>query len=316
VSITKKIDAVTHIPPEYRAEILPPPRAVKIELTAKCNFRCAFCATGKGLRPKGEMDQGLFKRLAREMREAGVQELGVFYLGEPFLTSYLTEAIRYAKKELEFPYVFATTNGSVASPEKMRAAFRAGLNSLKFSYNYANSQQFQEVARVNPKQYENLIRNIIAAPKVRDEVERETGHRCNLYASYIQYEGDQADKMEKAVSLIRDRMDEVYALPLYSQAGYIKDQLEEKDWTATQGNMGRIGGLVDPLPCWAVFTEGHILYTGGLSACCFDHTDKFVMADLNEVSFLDGWNSERFQWLRRAHLNKDVRGTPCEFCAR
>jgi hypothetical protein len=38
------------------------------------------------------------------------------------------------------------------------------------------------------------------------------------------------------------------------------------------------------------------------------------MADLNEVSFMDGWNSKPFQDLRAAHLRKDVKGTICEQC--
>jgi hypothetical protein len=40
-----------------------------------------------------------------------------------------------------------------------------------------------------------------------------------------------------------------------------------------------------------------------------------VMADLTKVSFAEGWNSDKFQALRAAHLAKDVRGTACESCA-
>jgi radical SAM protein with 4Fe4S-binding SPASM domain len=68
------------------------------------------------------------------------------------------------------------------------------------------------------------------------------------------------------------------------------------------------------LPCWALFTEGHITYDGKLSACCFDHDGRFHMGDLNREGFMQSWNSERFQWLRQANLAKDVRGTPCENC--
>jgi hypothetical protein len=38
------------------------------------------------------------------------------------------------------------------------------------------------------------------------------------------------------------------------------------------------------------------------------------MADLNEVPFMEGWNSASFQELRAAHLNRDVSGTICEDC--
>jgi radical SAM protein with 4Fe4S-binding SPASM domain len=72
--------------------------------------------------------------------------------------------------------------------------------------------------------------------------------------------------------------------------------------------------MVDPLPCWAVFSEGHVRVDGGLSACCFDADGKFVMGDLTKESFTEAWNSSVFQTLRKAHLSGDVHNTPCEQC--
>ena len=45
-----------------------------------------------------------------------------------------------------------------------------------------------------------------------------------------------------------------------------------------------------------------------------DAGDKWVMADLKQVAFMQGWNSELFTTLRAAHLKKDVSGTICESC--
>ena len=61
-------------------------------------------------------------------------------------------------------------------------------------------------------------------------------------------------------------------------------------------------------------TEGHVTSSGKLSACCFDADGRFAMADLNEVSFMDGWHNATFQALRARHLQKDVSGTVCEGC--
>ncbi len=38
------------------------------------------------------------------------------------------------------------------------------------------------------------------------------------------------------------------------------------------------------------------------------------MADLMRTPFLEGWRSTAFQELRKAHLQGDVRATPCEQC--
>jgi len=140
----------------------------------------------------GDMDWDLLCRLLKEMREAGVEEIGLFYLGESFLYRKLPDAIAYAR-ELGYPYIFLTTNGRLATPDRVRA-------------------------------------------------------------------------------------------------------------------------LRDPLPCWAVFTEGHITYDGKLAACCFDHDGRFNMGDLKEMSFTDAWRSKAFQALRNANLCKEVRGTAYEEC--
>lgn len=255
------------------------------------------------------MDQGLFENLALQMREAGVNELGLFYLGESFMVPWLPEAIKYAKL-IGFPYVFLTTNGSLATPAKVQACMEAGLDSLKWSFNYADEAQLVEIGRVKKSYFERIIRNIEQAWKIREDGD----FGCGLYASYIQYDGEQAEKMEKAVKRIERFVDEVYALPLYNQASLVSDEERERGWNPIAGNRGRVGALREPIPCWAVFTEGHITWDGKLSACCFDHCDAFTMADLTKVSFVEGWNSIAFQELRKAHLEKDIRGTPCENC--
>ena len=84
-SITERIDNITEIREEYLSETPPCPKSVKIELTALCNFSCKFCARSKNLREVGQIDRGFFEALVTDLLEAGVEELGLFYLGESFL---------------------------------------------------------------------------------------------------------------------------------------------------------------------------------------------------------------------------------------
>ena len=314
MGITERIDAVTSIAPEYRAAILPAPKSVKIELTGRCNFACAFCARPQKLREQHDMDRTLFERLLVEMREAGVEEIGLFYLGESFLVPWLEEAVNFAKNVAKFPYVFLTTNGSLAKPARVRACMKAGLDSLKFSLNYADAAQFEEIARVKPQLFDTVIENVKAARSVREEVAERTGHRCGLYGSYIAYDGAQGRRMRGLITALTPYLDEIYALPLYNQADLVGDDLQGRGFDVTAGNRGRLDALRDPIPCWSLFTEGHITAHGKLAGCCFAHTDAFDFGDLTEESFMAAWNSPRAQWLRNANLKKDVAGTPCEKC--
>ena len=314
MGICERIDAITNIPPEYLATVLPAPKSVKIELSARCNFRCCFCARSMRLREQKDMDRTLFERLLPEMRAAGVEEIGLFYLGESFLLKWLPEAVHYAKHVAGYPYVFLTTNGSVATPERVRACMEAGLDSLKFSLNYANEDQFKEIARVKGHLFWTLIDNLKAARLIREEIAERTGHRCGLAASYIQYDGDQGKRMTDLVTALKPYLDEIYALPLYSHGGFCTEEEHARGWAPTAGNRGRLAALREPLPCWALQTEGHIAFSGMLTGCCFAHTPDFDFGDLTEMSFMEAWNSPRAQWFREANLKKDVSGTPCEGC--
>ncbi|MBI5882782.1 MAG: radical SAM protein [Elusimicrobia bacterium] len=315
-SITDKIDAITAIPKDWRKTVLPAPRSVKIELTGRCNYQCGFCALR--MRPRQPLEDirwDFFTRITREMRGAGVEELGMFFLGESFMAGeLLAEAIRYAKKDAGFPYIFLTTNGSLAGPDIVRRCMEAGLDSLKWSLNNSDEEQFKRITGVKSGLWRESIANLKAARKVRDEVEKRTGHRCGLYASSIRYDGEQQNRMESLVKELSVHVDEHYWLPLYSMGSLATQREKELGYRPIAGNQGRLARLREPLPCWSAFTEGHVTSTGMLSACCFDADERWTMADLNKVSFMEGWNSRSFQRLRKAHLAKDVTGTVCERC--
>jgi MoaA/NifB/PqqE/SkfB family radical SAM enzyme len=313
MTITDRIDAITLIPEAYRAAFLPAPKAVKIEITGRCNYRCGFCALRtRKKQPKGDMALPLFKRITRQMREAGVEEIGAFYLGESTMApELLIEAVAWCKHELDFPYVFLTTNGARLFPELVALLMEAGLGSLKFSVNAASEKQFSELMGVSPKLWRKALSNIRAARKVRDD----NGYACGIYASSIQYDGEQQVMMQDMLNEhVLPFVDEHYWLPLYSMGSLATAREQELGYRPTAGNQGRVGALRDPLPCWSAFTEGHVTADGILSACCFDADGRWHMGDLNQQTFMEAWNSEKFQLLRAAHLRGDVSGTPCQEC--
>lgn len=313
-SITNKIDSITHIDDAHRGTSIPAPKSVKIELTGRCNYRCKFCALAlRDNQPKNNMDWGLYQRVVKEMADAGVKEIGMFYIGESFLChNLLVDAIKHAKA-VGIEYCFLTTNGSLATPDKVKACMDAGLDSLKFSMTTADDKQFEEVIGVKATMRHKAIENLKAARKVRDD----GGYKCGIYASSIKYDDEQQAKAEQLAKDIAPYVDEHYWLPLYSFGSLAIDAQKETGLQKiTPGNMGRIGGLVAPLPCWCVFTEGHVLWDGRLTLCGFDNGEgHWVCGDLNKEDFMTAWNSVVAQELRAAHLKRDVTGTVCETCA-
>jgi MoaA/NifB/PqqE/SkfB family radical SAM enzyme len=311
--ITDRIDAVTRIPADCLKAAPPLPKSVKIEISPRCNYRCGFCALPRRRnQPKQDMDFGLFRRITRELKAAGIEEVGVFYLGEPFMGArLLVDCIDYLKSELAMPYVFLTSNASLAFPDAAEACMKAGLDSLKWSVNASDTAQFENIMGVSGRMFHWALKNIQAAWELRQE----RGYTTGLYASSIRYDGEQQAKME---ALLRERVlpyvDRHYWLPLYSMGAFATEREAQLGYRPSAGNQGRIDALREPLPCWSAFTEGHVTAEGKLSACCFDATANWTMGDLTRQSFMDAWNAPGFVKLRQAHLNKDVRGTVCENC--
>lgn len=309
-TITDKIDNITLVHDRYRSEVLPAPISVKIELASTCPWKCSFCV--KSIREDSRiMNRAFFSRAIREMRDAGVEELGVFFIGESFMCKWLHEAIYEAKHEVGFPYVFLTTNGSAATPTRIKQCMDAGLDSLKFSVNFADDEQFEKIAQVDRKLRYKGLEMLKEARRIRDE----GGYDCGIFASYIRFDGEQGEKMKAVLDDIRPYCDEIYALPLYGMSGATNTNLVQ--WRPKPGNPGRADMLRPSLPCHSVFTEGFVTVDGKLTACCFGtgiEDGSLIIADLNEVSFMEGWNNVAFQELRRAHLKGDVRGTGCEHC--
>jgi len=313
--ITDRIDNITHIPEAYKQAKPPCPKAVKIELTGRCNYRCGFCA----LRmredqplPKDDMDLEFFKSITRDMFNSGVEEIGLFYLGESLMNPELCiEACRYLKTELGMPYVFLTTNGSLASRITLKGLMEAGLDSLKFSINAAGHEQFKDIMGVKPKLYDKALEAVRVAREVRDK----GNHKTGVYASSIKYDGEQQERMEALVKEhILPYVDEHYWLPLYSMGSVATEREAELGYRPTAGNQGRLGGLVKPLPCWSAFTEGHVRHDGLVSLCCFDADGRFQVGNLHDDSWMEIWHNDKFTEIRKAHLANDLSGTVCEQC--
>ena len=259
-SITSRIDSVTRIPKSHLGTIIPPPKSVKIELTNRCNYACSMCGLrGRETPGKEDMDFGLFQRITQEMKDAGVEEIGLFYIGESTMSpALLINALRHCKR-IGIPYVFLTTNGSLLTPMLAGELMESGLDSLKFSIN-ATHEDFKATMGVKPKLLETALRNLQAAWEIREG----HGYRTRIYASSIKFDGEQQDRMEE---LLRARVlpyvDEHYWLPLFKEMqSPLAEKNKERGWKPNAGNSGRLDNMVDPLPCLAVFSEGPVRVDG------------------------------------------------------
>jgi MoaA/NifB/PqqE/SkfB family radical SAM enzyme len=302
-SISRRVDRHTHVPRKKFVLYPPFPDAIKIELTARCNYECSYCASKRSLRPIGDIDKNFLYRILKEAKSIGVKEIGMFLLGESFLIEELPEYIRYAKEEAGIEYVFITANGSFCTPRRLIPVIKAGLDSLKFSINAGTRERYKQMHGVDC--FEEVISNI----KWLHEYKKNKLKKPRTCVSSI-FINEYEEELKGLRKMISQYVDEFYYLPLYNQAGHIGG----KEFSKIVGNPGRLENMVPPVPCWALFNAAKITWNGRLTACCFDHDTRFEIADLNKVSLLEAWHHPKFVKLRQQHLTKDLKGSLCAKC--
>ena len=301
MNILERVDGATHVPDNRLVEKPSFPKSVKIEITSRCNFKCSYCATNRSKRPMGEMDLEVYRNLVKNLVSVGVEEFGLFLLGESFILKNLDEYIKIAK-DGGAKYVFITTNGSLCTPERMIKIVESGLDSIKFSVNAGEKERYKEIHGVDA--FETVVQNIkwLHSYLSDNKIDSLKTSVSSIFVPEFK------DELESFREMISKYVDHFYYLPMYSQGGNVGSV------HGSTGNPGRLDNMVDVVPCWMLFNASRVTWDGKLTACCFDHEAKFIMGDLKEDSVMDAWHSEKFIELRKRHLENNLNDSLCAKC--
>ena len=124
--------------------LTPPfPREITLDINNRCNHKCYFCANPK-IREYDSLDLKLAFKLMQEAKENGSTDLALQATGEPFMDKRLPEFIKEGKR-LGFDYIYLNTNGALANSKRAKPVIDAGCDSIKFSINAHNREDFKRV---------------------------------------------------------------------------------------------------------------------------------------------------------------------------
>ena len=301
--IKERVFEANNIPAEYLVELPKFPKKAKVEATSRCDLKCFYCSHTYKQIKKGDIDRKFLFRILQELKDIGVEEVGLFWIGEPLLVKDLPEYVAYAKK-IGLEYVFITTNGRLATPDRIQQLFDSGLDSIKFSINAGNRTLYQKSHGVDA--FDTVVSNIKSAWNYRGDRRKPA-----IYASSI-FDPDTKNDFEEINSIIDPYVDEHYPLRMYGEYSFLRENDNQGIFEPVPNDIGRT--LSSMLPCWSLFTIPHISFDGYMSACYCDHDEKYYFGNLNEISLIEAWHSKDLAALRRQHIAKAVKGTVCEDC--
>ena len=186
-----------------------------MEVSNACNHACIFCAHQKMKRKVRNIDKKLAFNILQQAYDLGTREVGFYATGEPFIVNDLDDYIREAKR-IGYTYVYLTSNGALATPDKIRRVVDAGLDSIKFSINAPERKLYEFIH--GRDDFDVVVEHL----KYLGEYRRESGKDYKIYVTGIltKYTEHMQDEYHK---LFDHLCDQVVFKYVYNQGGYMPE---------------------------------------------------------------------------------------------
>lgn len=277
-----------------------PNKRMLLEITNICNHNCIFCGHHKMKRRQGVMDLDFARKILREAYDLGMREVGFYTVGEAFVCKDLPLYVR-AAKEMGYTYAYITSNGALATPERVLPVLKAGIDSIKFSINAGTPESY---AFIHGKDDFKAVKENLAFLYEHRKKEK-LAYRIFVSSVLTCFTEQERELIQKEFSPI---CDEIAFLGVIN-ISLIKPEnctlLQCKDLKTSEPNL-----------CPSPFNSVIISWEGYLTACCTDFNNALALCDLNEVSLKEAWESPAFCNLREDLLQKRDVSHLCAKCMR
>jgi len=289
----------------------PLPNSLNIELNNTCNHKCVFCpyhGKYKTWNAKPSMLKFDFvKKILDEAKKNGIgsKEIGFYLCGEVFLHPDFVDIVAYAKK-LGFKYTFITTNGALATPEKLKALLDAGIDSIRFSVNAADRETYKFIHGVDD--FDKVINNITFLHNYIEQNNLNIATSISCVVSKKQ--GNEI--VERMRDLFSDKVDDILFIPIILDK--LSDMCKAKEEFGESDLDDRV--LNKSYKCPILFNTMYINSEGCVVPCCDAPYTNYYVYDLKKKFDLkEAWYSDGYRRLRSIFIDDaDDSGTICKDC--
>lgn len=270
------------------------PYLVDVELTNHCNLNCLFCGQQVMKRPKGFMDEKVFKKIADECAKFSTP-IRLIRWGEPFLHPKIIDFCRYAKSKNLLLHI--TNNGLAIKESDMWALVEMGLDSLIFSFQGADKEGY-ELMR-NNKFYDNLAANVLKFVEIRGKKKKPFIHISSTMLNeppekinkFVKYWGGIVDSVGVgSTNLSRLSRNQIKSLEVAKKLNGLKNQ-------ETVEKIYR--------PCTEVYQKLSVDWDGKVTCCCNDFDNFLTVGNINQSSLHYIWHNSRDLKIFRELLDKE-----------
>lgn len=288
----------------------PLPQSLNIEINNTCNHTCVFCDYHGKYAPHAIkpaiMDFETVKAVMQQAYSLGIgkKELGFYLSGEPFVHKDLARIVECAKN-IGFDYTFLTTNGTLATPERMKNVIDAGLDSIRFSVNAADADVYEEIHGKN--EFENVVNNIKFMHEYikQNNIKMATSLSCVLTKKTIGIQ-------HRMRSIFHEYVDDILFIPVIVNKLACDNSVKEEYQLFDDASAAINKNFICPMLFNTMYIDPNLKVVPCCEACGKDVYFYDLKEDFN---LANAWNSESYKTYRNIFLEgADDTGTICADC--
>lgn len=288
------------------------PMSIAIEPTTSCNLRCPECPSGlrSFTRPTGMLQAELFKKTIDELADT-LSYLTFYFQGEPYLHPQFLELVQYASSQKI--YTATSTNAHYLNDEMAKKTIQSGLDRLIISID-GTTQDTYEAYRIGGK-----LDKVIEGAKniIRWKTELKSLTPFVVFQFLVvkpnEHQIDEVNRLAREIGVdhVALKTAQIYDYKNGSELIPTIDKYsryrKEADGTYKIKNE-----LLSH--CWKMWQSCVITWDGNVVPCCFDKDAHYIMGDLQQQSFKEIWQSEKYNSFRASILRSRDEIEMCRNC--
>jgi radical SAM protein with 4Fe4S-binding SPASM domain len=288
------------------------PISVSFEPTTSCNLRCPECPSGLRAftRPTGMLKKDFFKETMDELGK-DLTYLIFYFQGEPYLNPDFLDMVKYANKKKI--YTATSTNAHYLTDEMAKKTIESGLDRLIISIDGTTQDVYQQY-RVggNLEKVLEGARNIV---KWKKQMQSKTPFVIFqfLVVKPNEHQIEDVKKLGKEIGVdeVAFKTAQIYDYEngsnLIPTIDYYSRYAKQDDGKYTIKNK-----MLNH--CWKLWHSCVITWDGAVVPCCFDKDADHRLGDLQQTSFKQLWQGEKYQGFRKALLKSRSEIDICKNC--
>jgi radical SAM protein with 4Fe4S-binding SPASM domain len=273
------------------------PTEVGLELTNRCNFKCAFCPQSDPEHfnrvPASAVSPEQARILITKLREGGL-DTGIIHWtldGEPFMNKQFDQVVKVAV-ELGFHTHHFATNGFFVTPERLRSFPKEGQQYF-LTPDFCADEKFFETHRGTPGSWRVVLDNLRAV--LDDPGLAHFSFKMTDISAYTITDPDERAKRLQDLRALFPKSNRItFHQRVFHNAAGLVDNGSDQAGSEAKYNLC-------PYP-WFSFIIGS---NGDVVACCRDLEHQTVLGNLFQQEFDEIWNGEKYRALRRDLVAKD-----------